>query len=142
MKTIIIVSLLITTVSVSAQKSSFTKTLSKDQKEYYISDTVTVENGKDEKVKKFFSLSVDTSVWTNFVKKHEGEQSAFDFIANMLTINVKYKLKNRLSFEPIDGNFITWYDKDNSYITNYKLMARNGYGNLTEGEIFVEYKPE
>ena len=134
--------------TVTFASNSFKKEISSDTTKYTISDSVVVLNGMSEKVTIFFRLSCPKNVWeqeiTDCNKKYPqsptSDTSHFKTIVHLLNLDAKFKCKNMLSFQPIQGTFISYYEKNNSYMCLYNCMARNGYGNLIEGQILSEYK--
>lgn len=111
-----------------------------DDSTYGISDSVTINNGKDEEVRVFFMASVSKTFWDNLIKEKGGtESSYFSLIANFLSIKAQYALKNPLSFEPFRKQF--FMTSNNEFICDYKMMGRNGFGNLGETSAIIRYDP-
>jgi len=97
---------------------------------------VKIENGHGEKIAVLFSGKVDKYIWTDLVKKNNNsEKEAFDYIAWILSLRAQSSLKNELSFEPLKKQFF-FNDREN-FICDYKMMGRNGYGNLIEMSYLV-----
>ncbi len=127
----------------SSQASTFSKRLSADSLDYFLSDMVAIKNGKEESVKVSFRASIPVEVWKDYVKRyHNKEKDLFLLISSILSLNAQYTLKNTLSFEPIKSQFFM-YDKENKvFMSNFKMMGRNGYGNLVETSEIVRYDLE
>ena len=151
---------LVSNVSYSQVKSkSVSKSVQEFSKKkmdtlYVFTDNIIVSNGKGDKVKKKFTLFVPISVWeyqikndTNFTGCKESklsnrslvEKHYMDFIVNVISIHAKYMCKNSLSFEPLNDNTVIWLE--DKFISSYKCMARNGYGNMVETSIMSDYVP-
>jgi hypothetical protein len=109
-----------------------------DSTKYYISDSVQVTNGKEEKVKVLFEAVVPIKIW-DVKSAMQDEKLYFSEICSSFSIKAQYTLKNSLSFEPFKKQFFMWEDSRSVFICNFKMMGRNGYGNLIEGSSLVEY---
>ncbi|MGN6165389.1 MAG: hypothetical protein ACTHOF_12690 [Flavisolibacter sp.] len=125
---------------ITAGKSNFIKKESTDKESYILSGTVKIETGKGDNVDVFFNGIILKGLWDEFLKRHSSEYEFFSLVANMLSLEAKYTLKNNLSFEPMTRQFFMY--QDNSFICDYKMMGRNGYGNLVETSALVKYNPE
>jgi hypothetical protein len=122
--------------------ADFKKTLLPGDSVYNFKGTVMIKNGHGEKVKVFFTGSVDKNKWEELKKsKNYSDYDAFNLVASILSVNAQYKLKNTQSFSPLSDQFFMWSNDTNSFISNYKMMGRNGFGNLTESTALVEYNP-
>jgi hypothetical protein len=125
---------------VAKTASSFKKTLANDST-YYLSDIVNVKNGKDEYVKVQFSSSVPKNIWDRLVvENNSNDKEYFSLVAGMLALEAQFSLKNQLSFEPFNKQFFIYYK--NAFACTFKMMGRNGYGNLVETESLVDYQPK
>lgn len=113
---------------------------SSDSMTVYLSDTVEITNGKEEKIKVYFTGAVLPKVWDHFLETKD-EKDFFKLIVSILSIRAQYTLKNTLSFEPFKNEFFMWDDAKKSFTCSYKMMGRNGYGNLLETSSLVEYDP-
>jgi hypothetical protein len=132
-----------TTKSVTSSKnvSAFKKITSVDSL-YSLSGDVMIKNGHDEKVKVSFRASVLKDKWNEFTKtKKYSDIDAFELVAAMLSMNAQYTLKNTDSFVPLPSQFFMWSNDNNSFMANFKMMGRNGYGNLTETSTLAFYNP-
>lgn len=115
--------------------------IKKDYKEnqFIISDSVTVENGHNEKIKVFFILGVPKDMWNKFLAaNNSNEQKSFELMAGMLSVTAKSKLKNPESFNPLTKQLVTWND---GFYCNYNMVGRNSYGNITETKVLITYNP-
>lgn len=122
--------------------SDFKKTLIKGDIIYSLIGSVMIKNGHDEKVKVSFIGSVSKDRWNELTTaKKYTDYEAFDLITSILALNAKYKLKNKESFIPLPSQFFMWSSDNNVFICNFKMMGRNGYGNLSETTALVEYNP-
>ncbi len=102
---------------------------------------VKIENGHGEKVIVLFNARLAKYFWDDFVsKKGKNEKEAFGLAAFMLSLEARYSLKNKDSFEPFKTQFIS--ENGGSFVSLYKMMGRNGYGNLIESSALVEYNPD
>ncbi len=120
----------------------FKKTIMSGDSLYSISGTVMIKNGHDEKVKVLFTAAVSKDKWNELTStKKYSDYEAFDLVASILALDAKYKLKNVESFVPLPSQFFTWSSDNNTFICNFKMMGRNGYGNLSETTALVEYNP-
>lgn len=140
----------------SFSQTNFKKTESTNGEKYFLEGVVSVENGHSESVDVTASASVKKEIWDSFVAKLRAVQDSsnrvnnknhivndsttFSFVLSMLTIKAKYTLKNSSSFVPLSKQFFTWYNGE--FTCSYKMMGRNGYGNLVETESLVFYRPE
>lgn len=132
-----------TTKSATSSKnvSGFKKTLSGDSL-YSLAGDVMIKNGHDEKVKVSFRASVLKDKWDEFTKtKKYSDIDAFELVAALLALNAQYTLKNTDSFVPLPSQFFMWSSDNNSFMANFKMMGRNGYGNLTETSTLAFYDP-
>ncbi len=121
--------------------ADFKKKLESDSL-YTITGSVMVKNGHDEKMKVVFTASVLKVKWDEIKKnKNYSDYDVFNLVASMLNSDAKYKLKNKESFVPLPTQFFMWNSDRNSFISNYKMMGRNGFGNLSETTALVEYNP-
>lgn len=126
--------------SADKAESTFTKKINDNKESYMLSGVVMIKNGKEEKVPVTFSGSVPVQSWDNLAKTwKDGEADFFSFVCKMLSLEAQYKLKNNLSFEPFPKQFFLYYD--NSFKSSYKMIGRNGYGNLIETSSLVSYDP-
>lgn len=141
----------------SFSQTAFTKKESSDGTRYLFDAILSVENGHGEPTNVTVSASIDKEVWVNFVTKEKASQDSlnkvynknyvvndstvFTFIFEMLSIKARGVLKNSASFVPLNKQFFTWYDKEKAFMSNYKMMGRNGYGNLIETQELVFYSP-
>ena len=107
---------------------------------YHLSDIVKIENGEGENVDVVFTASVPFEIWDSVSKRfsHSGKKY-FSFISNLLSIQARHTLKNNLSFEPFSKQFFSFID--GRFVCDYKMMGRNGYGNLVETSSLVVYNP-
>lgn len=139
-KIILAFSLMMATLVSNAQ---FSKTKSTtDSNSVIIKSVVELKNGHEEKVLVNVTGSMSAVVWGNFVQGRKiSDSAAFDFVVKMLSIQAQYSLKNSDSYEPMKNQFIMWYEKDQTFMSNFKMMGRNGYGNMTETSAMVEYDP-
>lgn len=141
MKKILFTSMLLISLDAFCQKPIFTKKFSGDSVSYVISDSINIQNGKSEYVKVFFIGSVAKAKWRELLVKNKNEKEFFELIGGMLSLEAQYKLKNKLSFEPFKRQFFFWDEKSKKFICDYKLMGRNGYGNMVETSVLAEYDP-
>lgn len=133
-----------TTVKTANPKApaDFKRTLLPGDSIYNFKGSVMIKDGHGEKVKVLFSGSVDKNKWEELKKaKNYSDYDAFNLVASILSVNAQYKLKNSQSFSPLSNQFFMWSNDTNSFISNYKMMGRNGFGNLTESTALVEYNP-
>jgi len=101
---------------------------------------VEIENGHGEDIEVLFSARISMYVWKDFVSKNgNNEKKAFLLVASMLSLQAKLSLENVLSFEPLKKQFFTINDQ--GFICAFRMMGRNGYGNLVETSALVTYKP-
>jgi hypothetical protein len=135
-KFLLLVVLLASTAAVFSQLS----VKKMDSGKLSISDSVTLKKGDGELTTIFASLSVDPGVWENY-RKNQSDSTAFREVVFMITLKAQYSLKNTLSFVPMKEQFIMWYEKQKSFMSDYKMYGRNGYGNLVESKALVFYKP-
>lgn len=125
----------------SKNVSGFKKTLSGDTL-YSFSGLVMIKDGHGEKVKVSFKASVLKDKWDEFTKtKKYSDIDAFELVAAMLALDAQYTLKNSDSFVPLPNQFFMWSSENNTFIAKFKMMGRNGYGNLTETSTLVSYDP-
>lgn len=125
-----------TTAKKTATTTSYKKKLSENRGNYYLSNVVKIENGKSEKVAVTFEATVDKDVWDQAIEKRKAmEADYFNLIAEMLSTQAKFELENKLSFEPFKKQTFTF--KDGSFVCNYKMMGRNGFGNMVESSADV-----
>jgi len=109
---------------------------------YSITGSVMIKNGHDEKVKVLFKGSVSKDKWNELTStKKYSDYEAFDLVTSILALNAQYKLKNTESFNPLPSQFFMWSSDNNVFICNFKMMGRNGYGNLSETTALVDYNP-
>lgn len=121
--------------------SGFTKRASDSV--YYISGTVLIEDGHDEKVQVYFSSSVDQKGWDDYTKTNKySDIDAFELITAMLALDAQYHLKNSSSFIPLKKQFFMLESGETTFRSVFKMMGRNGYGNLTETSVLSAYTPE
>ena len=122
--------------------ADFKKTFLTGDSIYNITGSVMIKNGHDEKVKVLFKGSVSKDKWNELttVKKYS-DYEAFDLVTSILSLNAQYKLKNKESFSPLPSQFFMWSSDNNAFICNFKMMGRNGYGNLIETTALVDYNP-
>jgi hypothetical protein len=107
---------------------------------YWISDTIDVDDGKNETVRVFFQCVVNSTTWDSLSRIYNGsDERLFYWIADGISLDAKYKLNNPQSFQPFKKQFLLVDGK--RFICDYGLFGRNGIGNLTEGKVFAEYKP-
>ena len=147
-------SLLSSSVDAQVKKVTPTQTFTKQKMDtlYVFKDDIAIKNGKGDKVIKRFTLAVPVDVWDRLIKSDSNFTSTNEskvgkimdkhymyLIVNIISIHAHYQCKNTLSFEPLNDNFIAW--SGNTFLCNYKCMARNGYGNLIETTIVSEYIP-
>ena len=132
MKKILFIALLF---SSSVAFSQLPKTI-KDSLYIFTDIPVNIENGHGDKVKVLFSGKVDKNIWTGLVQKNNNsEKVAFDYIAWILSLRAQSSLKNELSFEPLKKQL--FFNDHENFICDYKMMGRNGYGNLQETSVIV-----
>jgi len=143
MKPFLLISFVLLTSTLLSQttqsKKFILKAVSQDGKDYLLSDSVTIENGKGEKIKVLVEASVPVRIWDKY--KGNDEKEYYWLISNMLALKAKSVLKNTLSFEPIKKQYVTWSRDDGAFYTNFKFMGRNGYGNMVETTEIVYYQP-
>jgi hypothetical protein len=102
------------------------------------------EDGHGELVKVFFEgWKIPKDKWREMaVKNNKGsDEGWFETLTWIFSYDAQNQLKNRESFVPLRKQFFMWSD-EGSYLCSYKLMGRNGYGNLIELEALVEYNPD
>jgi hypothetical protein len=122
-----------------ATSKTFKKQLTEDKKSYLISDLVKIENGKEEDVPVTFTVTVDKAAWDQLIKD-KLEPDYFELIASMLAIKAKFTLDNNLSFEPFKKQSMKYID--GVFTCDFKMMGRNGYGNMVETSTLVKCDPE
>jgi hypothetical protein len=121
--------------------NTFTKLISDNNARYYLSDMVTIENGKEEEVPVKFNASIPKDAWDDLVKKYGMVESEyFALMARSLSLNAQYSLKNTLSFEPFTKQFFSL--NDGVFVSDYKMVGKNGYGNAVETSVLVKYDPK
>jgi hypothetical protein len=152
MKKILSTILILTSLVSNAQ---FKKTTTSDK--YIIIDSVKIKNGHNEYNTITVKGMFPQKIWDDYVIKQKTLQdslntkysknyittdsSVFTFLIQILSIKASGSgLKYPDSFIPLNEQFFSWYEKENSFMCNYKMMARNGYGNLTETSALVMYK--
>lgn len=109
---------------------------------YVLEDSCKVLNGKLEYVTVFFKTLVPVKVWDELISKYDNkEKEFFSSIGVGLTIKAKYTLSNNLSFEPFRHQFVLYDKNSNTFNCDYKMMGRNGYGNMVETTALVKYDP-
>lgn len=124
-----------------AKKSggSFSKKVGADKSSYILNGTVEIENGHDDKVMVEFNASVPQKEWDDRTKG-KSEKDYFELIAGLLSLKAQYTLKNTLSFEPMKKQFFMY--TDGYFMSSYKMMGKNGYGNSIETTALVKVDPE
>lgn len=109
---------------------------------YSLIGSVMLENGHKEKIKVLFESTVSINKWDVLKKeKKYSDYDLFSLAAMILTSNAKYKLKNTESFSPLPKQFFMLSKDSDEFISNFKMMGRNGFGNLTETTSLVSYNP-
>lgn len=126
----------------------FKKSISKADSIYYsLSGSVFISNGHDEKVKVYFEGYVPVVNWNEIFKTAssngyvKAELNLFELITKLISVDAKFKLKNKESFVPLPKQFFIWNDESKSFICNYKMMGRNGFGNSIEITAISLFKP-
>lgn len=106
-----------------------------------IKDSVKVQQGNDDSVKVFFILSANKKKW-DFYKASRTDIEAFQTVSNIITYKAESQIANRLSFIPMKRQIIMYFSrkKKDSFVCLYKCYGRNGYGNLIETEVLVDYE--
>ena len=133
---------------------SFSKKTFKD-KEYVISDTIRIKNGHDELVSVSFVGIFTQKVWNDYVDSQKAIQDSlnikysvnytvtdstvFTMINEIISSKAQYQLKNHISFVPLKSQFFFWYEREDKFVCDYKMMGRNVYGNLTEVSVPIEF---
>lgn len=108
-----------------------------------IRDSVMVKKGTGEDVSVFFTLIVPKHVWEeykNYNNESKSDAITFMMLADIITFKAKNLLTNEVSFVPMKKQLISYYKKSHQFSCIYKCYGRNGYGNLIESEVFVQYK--
>ena len=115
----------------------------KNDTEWLITDSVTITDGYKESVKVYVIMGCPKDKWDQFLKLNENttDSSGLYLAISMLAIDAQYSLKNTASFVPMRKQIITWDEKQNGFSCWFKMMGRNGYGNLIETDKIVVYKP-
>jgi len=126
----------------------FKKSISKVDSNYYsLSGSVFISNGHDEKVKVYFEGYVPVVNWNETFKMafskgyDKAEINLFESVTYLISVDAKFKLKNKESFVPLPKQFFIWDDESKSFLSNYKMMGRNGFGNLIEMTAISLFKP-
>lgn len=102
---------------------------------------IAVEDGHGDTVMVSFSGYSTLPTWNNVLEKNDyDEVRAFSVMAQSLSLEAKYKLKNPLSFEPFKKQ--SFLSMDGSIVSMYKMMGKNGYGNSIETTAMVKYNPK
>ncbi len=130
------------TVSISKKTTEFKKMDSEDSL-YMFSAYVMIENGHGELTKVLYKSSIIKKAWDDFISNNNySDIEAFELVTTMLALNAKYKLKNIESFVPLPNQFFIWSINHEAFVSNFKMMGRNGYGNLSETTVLVVYDPK
>jgi hypothetical protein len=116
--------------------TTFSKITTSDRLTYVITDSVNVKNGKGEIIKVFTTLAVGKDIWDKATLRWR-ESEYLDYVVNEIAENAKESATNQLSFEPLNNNHISYDNKTGLYTSNYRMMARNGFGNLVETTVFA-----
>jgi hypothetical protein len=99
-----------------------------------------IESGHGDTVKVFVSGKVSSYIWKDFIAQYKNnEKQAFSELVWILAYRAKSSLKNELSFTPLPKQFFIY--KAEGFICDFKMMARNGYGNMVETESLITYNP-
>ena len=129
---------------------SFSKKPFKDN-EYIISDTIRIKSGHDELVSVSFVGIFTQKVSNDYVDSQKSIQDSlnindivtdstvFTMINEIISSKAQYQLKNHISFVPLKAQFFFWYEREDKFVCDYKMMGRNGYGNLTEVSVPIEF---
>jgi len=152
MKILITLSLILFTTLSFGQ--NFKKFIINNNK-YSISDSINIKDGHGEIVKVFFQGVFPKLIWDNYVQDRKYKQDSlnkaysvnyvttdstvFSFLAQMLALKASFVLKNKESFVPFKSQFFLWYERESKFMTDFKMMGRNGYGNLVETSSIVTY---
>jgi hypothetical protein len=123
-----------------ATSKTFKKQLSEDKQSYLLSDVVKIENGKGDNIPVTVTATIDKATWDTVVKKRVLESDYFELIVNMLAIKAQFTLENTLSFEPFKKQSMKYID--GAFVCNFKMMGRNGFGNMVETSTVVKCDPE
>ena len=123
---------------------NFNKKKATDNISYLFTAKIDIKNGKEEKVKVNFRATISIAAWKDYVKRYtdNNEKDLFYLITALLSMKAQYTLNNTLSFEPIKNQFFFYDEEKKVFICKYKMMGRNGYGNMVETSEFVEYDVE
>lgn len=126
------------TLTATAQ---FKKIENADKTKYILTDSVTVWNGLDQNTKILFEVMVPKEVWdAQLTALNMNDTSLLTKVAINISTKAQYTLKNKESYEPLNGNLATWSETSKQYICNFLMKGRNGYGNLVETKSLVAYK--
>ncbi|MEO6490175.1 MAG: hypothetical protein ABIO04_09570 [Ferruginibacter sp.] len=140
MKLFLLISILLVSLA-SVGQETFSKVIAKtDSTLYQIKDLVEVKNGRDEAKQVQFTGSFPRVKWDAYLKQTAmDDKRAFSFIARTLTIKAKYELKNIMSFQPMQNQFISVVD--DKFNCNFKMTGINDIGNLVEESKVIQYDP-
>lgn len=144
----------ITLLSIGQKKTNqpnvigFKKSISKVDSLYYnLVGSVFITDGHDKKVKVYFEGYVPVVNWNEIFKNasskgyDKADINLFESVTTLISYDAKWKLKNQESFVPLPKQFFMWDDESKSFLSNYKMMGRNGFGNLTEITAIAAFKP-
>lgn len=107
---------------------------------YYITGSVFVKNGLDQKVKVLFEAAVFKNKWNELKTNLKfGDYDLFSLAAMILTTNAKYKLMYSSSFSPLEKQSFLLSKDNDAFISNYKMIGKDKKGNLTEMTQLIEY---
>ncbi len=145
---------LITLLSISQKKINqpnvlgFKKAVSKVDTNYYsLSGNVFISDGHSKKVKVYFEGHIPIKNWKETLNTStlkgwaKTDISLFESVTTLISVDAQWKLKNKESFVPLPKQFFMWDDESKKFMSNYKMMGRNAYGNLTESTALSYFNP-
>ena len=136
--------LILSTIIIASTSSLFAQVFKKttySATEYAIMDSVKITTGHGDTVNSFVVCVVPMKIWDDAVKAKEmSDEKYLSHAVNMVAIAAQFTLKTPASFEARRNQFISWMDKK-GFTSAFKMMGRNGYGNMTETVAFVSWNP-